>query len=384
MATTNNGYLVIGDVTGFTAYFAQTELEHSQEVLAELLELILDHFQPVLRLAKLEGDAVFAHAPAERVTRGELLIEILESTYVAFRDKVNQIVYRTTCECNACRAIPMLDLKFMLHYGSYVQQDVMGSHELVGSDVNLLHRLTKNHVAEETGWKAYALFTMAALNQMQIEPEDMHTQSEEYEHLGQVQVCVLNLRERYQELTQDRRVFISPDEADIMLTFHFSQPPPIVWDWLTDPHKKSLYGQGAIWTTVSKAQGRTGTGARNHCAHGKDEVSVETILDWHPFDYYSFENLTHAGRKHWMDFLGTSMLEALPEGQGTRLHDTVKFKEKTLIVRIALGTGLFKVIMSKIMQQAMDQMEVLMKEAVDQQSMGMESSLVATIPAEAS
>ena len=191
MGGTYQGYLVIGDITGFTSYFAQTELEHSQEVLAELLELILNHFQPVLTLAKLEGDAVFAHVPGERVTHGEILIDLLEATYVAFRDKVNQVVHRTTCECNACRAIPMLDLKFMVHFGSYMQQDVMGSHELVGSDVNLLHRLTKNHVVEETGWKAYALFTMAALSQMEVEPEDMHTQFEEYEHLGQIEVCVL-------------------------------------------------------------------------------------------------------------------------------------------------------------------------------------------------
>ena len=33
-------------------------------------------------------------------------------------------------------------------------------------------------------------------------------------------------------------------------------------------------------------RGRTGAGAQNHCAHGKD-VFVETILDWHPFEYYT-------------------------------------------------------------------------------------------------
>jgi len=69
----NSGYLVIGDISGYTSYVAATELEHSQAVLAELLELILEKFQPILTLAKLEGDAIFAHVPGVRVTRGETL-----------------------------------------------------------------------------------------------------------------------------------------------------------------------------------------------------------------------------------------------------------------------------------------------------------------------
>ena len=31
-----------------------------------------------------------------------------------------------------------------------------------------------------------------------------------------------------------------------------------------------------------------GSGAQNHCAHGKNLV-VETILDWKPFEYYTTE-----------------------------------------------------------------------------------------------
>lgn len=66
---------------------------------------------------------------------------------------------RTTCECNACRRIPDLDLKVLIHYGDYLRQDVGGIAELLGSDVNLAHRLLKNHVSEATGWRAYMLFT---------------------------------------------------------------------------------------------------------------------------------------------------------------------------------------------------------------------------------
>jgi len=106
---------------------------------------------------------VFGYVPEAKVGRGETLFELVEATYVAFRDRQGAVRRHTTCECNACRAIPALDLKFITHYGSYIVQTISGIHELVGSDVNLVHRLLKNHIAESTGWHAYALFTAPAL-----------------------------------------------------------------------------------------------------------------------------------------------------------------------------------------------------------------------------
>src|SRR5215211_4864962 len=158
MSTTQQGFFLIADISGYTSYIAATELEHAQDILSELLELIVSRFQVSMKIHKLEGDAVFAYTPASTFQRGEALFELIESTYVAFRSRREAARRRTTCTCNACRNIPNLDLKFIAHYGDYFVQDVMGTKELVGSDVNLVHRLLKNHVHESTGWSAYALF----------------------------------------------------------------------------------------------------------------------------------------------------------------------------------------------------------------------------------
>jgi len=107
---TQHGYLVIADISGYTSFMAKTELEHSQEILAELLELLMEKFQPLMTISKLEGDAIFAYAPESMFSRGETLIEFIESIYVAFRDKQVSMKRTTTCTCNACRNIPMLDL----------------------------------------------------------------------------------------------------------------------------------------------------------------------------------------------------------------------------------------------------------------------------------
>ncbi|HLE27393.1 MAG TPA: DUF2652 domain-containing protein [Anaerolineales bacterium] len=316
---TQHGYLVLADISGYTSYLAGTELEHAQEILTELLETIVDHFKSMLTISKLEGDAVFGYVADAKAPRGETLLELIEGTYVAFRDRVEAVRRRTTCQCNACRAIPTLDLKFMLHYGDYIRQQVSGINELVGSDVNLVHRLLKNHIGEATGWRAYALFTEAGLAHLGVRPEGMHEQPETYEHLGEVKTFSLNMQARYQELVEARRVFVPPEEADVVFTYDFAAPPPMVWTWLNDPQKRVLWDGNDAVVPVLRPGGRTGPGARNHCMHGKNVTNVETILDWRPFGYWTQE--TSSG-----PMLITWKFESTPDGGGTRMSVYVRGK----------------------------------------------------------
>jgi len=88
---TQHGYLVLADISGYTSYLAGTELEHAQEILTELLETIVDHFKSMLTISKLEGDAVFGYVADAKAPRGETLLELIEGTYVAFRDRVEAV-----------------------------------------------------------------------------------------------------------------------------------------------------------------------------------------------------------------------------------------------------------------------------------------------------
>ncbi|HLF00846.1 MAG TPA: DUF2652 domain-containing protein, partial [Anaerolineales bacterium] len=273
---TQHGYLVLADISGYTSYLAGTELEHAHEILTALLETIVGKFKTLLTVAKLEGDAVFAYAPEAKVPRGETLLEVIESTYVAFRDHVEAAHRRTICECNACRNIPSLDLKFMAHHGDYILQKVSGITELVGSDVNLVHRLMKNHIAEATGWHAYALFTENGLNHMGVPPTGMHEQAEAYEHLGEVKTLSLNMRQRYQEIKEAQHVFLTAAEADFVYIYDFPAPPPVLWDWVNEPHKRIQWSGFDTLRWVLGKNGRTGAGAQSHCVHGKEVLNSET------------------------------------------------------------------------------------------------------------
>ncbi len=316
--TTQHGYLVLADISGYTLYVAGTELEHSHEILSELLGLLVKRFESFLTIHKLEGDAIFAYATEAEVQRGETLLEFLESVYVAFRDKRSSMQRTTTCTCKACRNISTLDLKFIAHHGDFIIQQVADRLELVGSDVNLLHRLAKNHIAEATGWNAYLMFTEQCLTHMNINLENTHAQVESYEHLGVVNTYSLGLHQRYEDIVGTRRIFINEQEADLVLRIDFPTPPHVTWEWLQDPVKRNLWNGHVHWSSGDRPNGRTGSGASNHCAHG-GKVSTEVIVDWHPFEYSTTESF-EKGKK---TFVETLRLEPLPEG-GTRLHDVVQ------------------------------------------------------------
>ena len=316
---TQHGFFILADISGYTSFVAKTELEHSHEILTELLELLVDNIKPLMTISKLEGDAVFAYAGRNIFTRGDTLLEFVESIYVAFRDRQLSMKRKTTCTCNACRNIPSLDLKFIVHCGPFVAQSIAGTRELVGSDVNLIHRLSKNHVSEATGWRAYLLLTEQCLNDLGLTLEDTHVQVEEYEHLGEVKTFNIDLHKRYQEITEARRVVLEEKEADFVLTLDFPTPPAVTWEWLQDPAKRNIWNRGHItWSSGDRPKGRAGSGASNHCAHGKG-VSTEVVRDWRPFEYStcdSFEN----GKQTLTE---TIRFEPMPDG-GTRVIDIMK------------------------------------------------------------
>jgi len=191
---------MLADISGYTSFVAQTEIEHADMALSFLLEVMVEKLSRLLTIGQLEGDAVFAYIEEGKIPEGQSLLELIDQTYLAFREKALALYSQATCPCRACRALPTLDLKFMLHHGEFVIQQVAGARHLLGTDVNLLHRLAKNHVSESTGWKGYALFTDPVMERMQFRRDHFFKRCESYEHLGNVDIYCMDMHVRYEEM----------------------------------------------------------------------------------------------------------------------------------------------------------------------------------------
>jgi uncharacterized protein YndB with AHSA1/START domain len=310
---------LIADISGYTQYLGGVELDHAQDILADLVGTVVTSLRPAFRLAKLEGDAAFTFAPAEKLD-GSLLLDTIERCYFGFRRRRRDVRQATSCTCDACVRIPDLDLKFVAHNGLAVRQRMAGREELVGADVILVHRLLKNTVAESTGITVYALFSQRCVDAMGIQPEAlaMRPHAERYEHVGEVGGWVHDLDRRWREEEERSRVFVSPAEAMYSSEVRTTAPPQLVWEFLTTPGRRTSW-QAGVTDVIADAKGnRRGVGTTNHCMHGRDAI-IEEILDWRPYDYYTDRSTmeTPAGR---VTFVSTAELEPTSDGTIMRMR----------------------------------------------------------------
>lgn len=271
---TQQGFLIISDITGYSKYVNESELEHARDSLTALLNILIDHTQSPLVLSKLEGDAVFSYAPAVGFLQGQSLLDMIESTYASFRKALELMVINTTCTCNACRNLPNLDLKFFVHFGSYMTQKLRNFTELVGNDVNLVHRLAKNHIKEVTGFKAYAAFTdsvMEALGLVEFR-NSLPPHRETFADVGEVQMYVHDMHKVWERLKDRVRIEVQPEEALVIIKYEFPVPPSILWEYLTKPECRVILLGASKLELRNLAQGRTGVNSVFYCYHGNMET----------------------------------------------------------------------------------------------------------------
>jgi uncharacterized protein YndB with AHSA1/START domain len=307
--------LLIADISGYTSYLAGTELDHAQDILADLMTTVVGSMRPGFRLAKLEGDAAFAYLLTERID-GSQLLDTVERTYFAFRRRLRDIAQATACECRACVLMPRLDLKVLAHHGSIIRHRIAGREELVGSDVIVAHRLLKNHVAERLGIPAYAMFSDACVAAMAIDPValGMTQYQDTYEGIGEVGGWVHDLGAAWTAELERRRVIVTERDAGFVLEATHAAPRDIVWAFMTDPALRPLWQADVQAVDEKPTAPRRGVGTTNHCMHGKD-VMIEEILDWRPTDYVTHRTTMPNGMK----ILSSFTYEDVPEGTRVRL-----------------------------------------------------------------
>ena len=309
MTDVSRGCLALADISGYTTYLGGVELEHSHDVLADLLDVVTTRLGSVLRVVKLEGDAVFAIEHG-RALDGALLLDAVDACYGDFARRKRTIAMRSTCTCDACARTPDLDLKFLVHSGEWVEHRVAGGEELVGRDVIVAHRLLKNSVEGE----GYLLLTDAAAGSLGIDASaaGFANHGEAFEDVGQVHGWVRDLGARFAAEEERSPVLVEPEDADLEYVSEARAAPPEVWAVLTEPERQHEWRVGLTAYESSDPPGARGIGTTAHCIHGR-ETHEQEILDLRPFERYTYRERNPVGRTLW-----TFTPEPLDAG-GTRI-----------------------------------------------------------------
>jgi class 3 adenylate cyclase len=196
-------YLLLADISGYTGFMAGVEQEHGVDfsagipaayaVLGALLNAVIEGLEPDFTLVKLEGDAVFAAAPAASLDgQGDRVLETIRATYRAFIDGRTRAIPANDHLCTACPAVAHLDLKVVLHRGHVVRQMVGSGSDLLGPTVNVAHRLLKNTIRSRIGFHPYLFVTDAAATALGLSQVGL-AHVEEYADTGQIQGRIMEL-----------------------------------------------------------------------------------------------------------------------------------------------------------------------------------------------
>ena len=110
------GYLVVVNIEGYESFLTQTELEHAQSIVNDLLRTIIDNIKPPLIFFKLEGNSIYMHTSDGCFINNKTILEVIENMYYKFARVLDTMSYNTVCTCQVCRDITALDLKFLIHF----------------------------------------------------------------------------------------------------------------------------------------------------------------------------------------------------------------------------------------------------------------------------
>ncbi len=175
--------LFIPDISGFTNFVQTTEAEHSQHVIAELLEVLIAANTQQLELAEIEGDALFFYLEGQTLSQEKLLAQI-ETMQTAFYSHLKLLEKNRICPCLACSSAVHLELKIVAHTGILQFLEVQGNRKPFGEAVIKAHRLLKNSIQSDN----YILITkdLASEIKMQFDYKsslfNFHESSDTYDH----------------------------------------------------------------------------------------------------------------------------------------------------------------------------------------------------------
>lgn len=145
------GLLFIPDISGFTRFVNETEIEHSRLIIQELLEILINSNEIGLEISEVEGDAILFYRYGQPPSLDEVYRQV-QKMFCEFHRSL--IIYDNTkyCQCAACTSAIRLSLKVITHYGEFTGYNVKQFQKLIGKDVIVAHQLLKNDIDTHEYW----------------------------------------------------------------------------------------------------------------------------------------------------------------------------------------------------------------------------------------
>jgi hypothetical protein len=177
--------ILIPDISGYTEFITNTELEHGAHAINLLIDAIVKEVGDDYDIAEIEGDAVLLIKKGPAPTQDELE-GICFRIFNAFHFQRKFMQQHNICLCGACQGIIDLTLKFVAHHGPLAEMTVGRFVKQSGPAMIVAHRLLKNSIDNHE----YLLVTEKLLQKVtnSLDPVEMewNRSSEQYASIGTV------------------------------------------------------------------------------------------------------------------------------------------------------------------------------------------------------
>ncbi len=145
------GLVFIPDISGFTRFVNETEINHSRVIIQELLELLINANKIGLEVSEIEGDAILFYRYGDIPDVQELYQQV-ENMFREFHSYLAGYDTHRFCQCKACMSAVHLSLKVITHYGEFTEYNVKNFNKLIGKDIIVAHQLLKNDIEQHEYW----------------------------------------------------------------------------------------------------------------------------------------------------------------------------------------------------------------------------------------
>jgi hypothetical protein len=146
--------------------------------------------EPPLKVAELEGDAVFFYALAEESQLMNVAKRVkaqLPRMFRVFKQEIEALQKVPICVCEACTSVGSLRLKQVLHTGEIAIERIGRFEKLFGLDVIVVHRMLKNSVPA----REYLMLTVPAYETIgDFYMQEPERRTETFEGVGEVETVV--------------------------------------------------------------------------------------------------------------------------------------------------------------------------------------------------
>jgi len=239
--------ILIPDISGYTDFVTQTEVEHGAFIVNNLLECIVQMVPSDFVVSEIEGDAVLLYKKGDPPSKKEI-VEQCVKIFTAFHNMIRSIAGAPLCQCKACTGLADLTLKFVVHFGTIAEHNVARFTKASGVDMVIAHRLLKNSIPGNE----YVLTTDSYLKNIPDSAEandlDWMQAREEYPSIGIIEFSFASLTQIKQSIPQPKERVTAAAEVDanetVSVQIEINVPYNEAEEELVDMEKRKQYVDG--------------------------------------------------------------------------------------------------------------------------------------------